>query len=316
VKVALKRERLIRILIGIAPAVILGILGYQYLDELWRLECVPLYFLPMIFMLYITARFVTSVIMWMGVRRAGCRISVYTGFSLVLVASYSNLLIPKIGFGPVAVFLKGRYGLRYADFSTILVPVGLFQLPTIGVLGMLLQAILSVAYGIPFEPVIGFGFALCIAGPLMIMICGAPVPGRWQGRVPDFCRRVSHTWHKLCQDQWFLVKVFALHILVSFLRALRLGVAFQSLGLWPGFFQVWFVSLLGDLMLLASFTPSGLGLREAVIAYGSHQLGVDPSMAITVAVLDRLVWSVGLVPAAQVGLWWLAKVKSRGDVAE
>jgi len=316
VKLVLQREQLVRILIGVAPMVALVVLGHQYLDELWRLECVRLYFVPIIFLLYITARFVTSVIMRMGVHRAGCKISVFTGFSLILVASYSNLLIPKSGLGPVAVILKRRYGLRYADFSTILVPVGLFQLPTIGVLGICLQALLSVAYGIPFQFLIGFGFALCIAGPVTIMILGAPVPARWEGRVADFFRRVGFSWRKLSKDTSFLFKAFALHILILLLRALRLGIAFHSFDLWFGFAEVWLVSLLGDLTLLASFTPSGLGLREAVIAYGSHQLGVDPSMAVTVAVLDRLVWSVGLVPAAQVGLWWLAKVKPRGDVAD
>jgi uncharacterized membrane protein YbhN (UPF0104 family) len=316
VKVSLQREKLIKILIGVAPMVVFVVLGHKYLDELWRLECVALHFLPIIFLLYLMARFVTSLIMWMGLHRSGCKISVFTGFSLILVASYSNLLIPKSGLGPISVILKRRYGLRYADFSTILVPLGLFQLPTIGILGICLQALLSVAYGIPFESLIGFGFALCIAGPVVIMIFGAPVPTRWEGRVPDFLRRVGFSWRKLSQDTSFFFKAFALHILILLLRALRLGIAFHSFDLWFGFAEVWLVSLLGDLMLLASFTPSGLGLREAVIAYGSHQLGVDPSMAVTVAVLDRLVWSVGLVPVAQVSLWWLAKVKPHGDVGQ
>jgi len=81
-------------------------------------------------------------------------------------------------------------------------------------------------------------------------------------------------------------------------EGLRLLLVARSLGADISLATALFVALMGSLLTTLPFTPAGLGLVEgATIAVLVKVIGMDPSLAGSIAILDRVVgyWSLVLV---------------------
>ena len=291
--------------VAIVSLALIGYFGRHYLRDLDRLEQVYTPLLPVILVLYFAARSVTGEIMRFSLQRLGHHIGRLEAFMLTILVSYTNLAIPRAGYGPAALYLKRSYGIPLADFSSLFLPIIAIQLPCIGALGLFCQVALTAREGVAYDPISSLVFGASLGVGIALPFLRLPVSNERMGRIAGFLRRFSESWRLLARSPRTLAIMLAAQFVVLLLRALRLDVAFSALDLDPSFWGVGVASLLADVVFLLSITPAALGLREAAIAYSAEAMGVPASVAVTVTILDRLVWALGVVVVGEVSLWKL-----------
>lgn len=296
--------------LAVVSLALIAYFGRHYLRDLNRLEQVYEPLLPVILALYFAARSVTGEVMRFSLQRLGHHIGRLEAFMLTILVSYTNLALPRAGYGPAALYLKRCYRVPLADFSSLFLPIIAIQLPCIGALGLLCQVVLAAKGSVPYDPIYSLVFGTSLGVGVALPFVRLPISDERTGRIARFVRRFGESWQVLARSPRTLTAIVAAQLCVLALRALRLDVAFSALELDPSFWGVFLASLLADIVFLFSITPAALGLREAAIAYGAEAMGVSASIAVTVTILDRLVWVLGVVVVGQVSLW---KLRGRPD---
>ncbi len=77
--------------------------------------------------------------------------------------------------------------------------------------------------------------------------------------------------------------------MVSLISGLSIYVTFQALSVRVTFLQSLMIAILSDMSLLMSFTPGGLGIREAIIVCSAQGLGISPEHGLLSAILNRAI---------------------------
>jgi uncharacterized protein (TIRG00374 family) len=162
----------------------------------------------------------------------------------------------------------------------------------------------------PINPMMLSLFGVSLIGGLAALLLRIEVGSSWQGRLAAFVRRASQSWALLAQSRDIVPRLVVLQLVTLLLRAARLQMAFSAIGQPVNYCGVLVASLIADLTMLVSITPMALGLREGAITYAAQLMGTTPSIALAAAVIDRLVWTVGVLVVGQVGVWQL---DARGD---
>ncbi len=225
-------------------------------------------------------------------------ISEKESFVLFVISSYANLLLPRSGVGTTALYLNRSRKVPLIDYSSVVIygaVLFIFACSTIGCLIFGIDWLVQsrapawwIAIGLP---------GMLIASGLAITIHWR-VPASYQGPGHLLFERLNHANSRLVTsgNVW---RIGLAHFVLVFLRALRLYIAFWALGIEASFFAVLLTSVLGDLAFVIAVTPGALGFREAAIAIAAARLGIPVPVAISVAIFDRLVFSLAVAATAQ-----------------
>lgn len=295
----------LRLALGLATLGVVLWLGRRHLGEVWRLREAALPLLAAMLVVYLATRYLNSEVVRVALLRLGHPIGRFEAYLLTLLVTYTNLLVPRAGLGTPAVYLKRRHGVRFADFTALLMPMVVLQTLGIGLLGTAVQLVMARWSPDGFRLEVCLAFAGLAAASAAAVWVPLPIPRRRGGRLGEFLRILDAAWRRLGRGGRTVGLLFALQVGALLLRGWRLQLAFLSLGEEVGFWRVLVASLLGDVMMILAITPSGLGLREAAIAYGAGILGTSPGLAVTAAIVDRIVWTLAVVAVAQVAIWRL-----------
>lgn len=299
-----------RLIVGLVTIAALAYVGRDHLGELKRLRDVDPWHLAALVVLFVLARLVGAEVLVQTLGAIGHRLGRFEVLMLNFLRTYASLIVPRAGFGAAGVYLKAKHGVRYSDYAALLMPIALIHCCTIGIVGLVCLAILSLHGGQTIPRVIAGAFLLSVLGGAATLLVRFAVPESWDGRLARFARRLSLAWRQLSTSRTLLLRLLVLHVLGLLLRALRLQVAFWSVGVSVNFLGVLVASLLADLMFLISFTPNGLGFQETAIVFASRVAGATPAEGLAAAILDRLVTSATVIVAAQIALWRMPRGRS------
>ena len=307
-----RRAWVIRLVIAGAVLGVLVVAGWKYYDELHRLRDAPPLLVGAIALLWLASRYPAADVMRVALRALGHRLGRYEAFMLQMVQSYGNVLIPRAGIGMPALYLKLRHGTSFADLSAVqLLPMTLLQILTIGVTGLVCQAILWRTGGETDRPLVILfaGVALGCAAALVI-----PVPaGRaGHGRVAKFLARLVGAWQKLGRARGVLARSVFTHAAMLAVRAWRIQLCFLAVGETVPYWGAFAASLLADLALLVAVTPSALGFREGALVYAARVMGTTGDVAMAAALLDRLISTACNIIVGQIGVWQFVRPALRG----
>lgn len=303
-----RRRWLLRVVLAAVVLTIFVYVGRRYKDDLHKvLEAKPLA-VGLMVLVFIPTRIFTAEVMRTGLRALGHRVGAFESFMLTMVNAYANLLVPRAGLGLPAMYMKIKHRVPVADFSSVqLVPMSVLQVTTIGLVGLVVVALLTMSQRHPWNlPLLALFAALSIAS-FVAMMLPVGVPERFQNRVAVFLRRMSTAWQRLGRSRGTVGASMLLHAVVLVLRALRLYLAFWAVGQQVNFLGVFVGSLLADIAFFVSITPSALGFREGGILIAAPLIGVTPDLCLAAALLDRIVTSLVVIVFGQIGMWRLVQ---------
>jgi uncharacterized membrane protein YbhN (UPF0104 family) len=251
---------------------------------------------------YLASSFLNAALTRIVVNRLDYRVTVSQAFAAFMVRIYGNLLIAKAGIGMSAAFMRVRYGVRIADFGSMLVGVTILQFLCIGLWGLAGQVLLLSFAGVPLDWLIAGTFAGCAVGSTACLLVPAGIFRFMPWRIAGFLRKIDAGIGQVRSGSRRAAGILALMALQSAviaLRAVRLWLAFAAVGMEVAPVGLFVSSLLGDIGLLIGVTPMGIGFREAAIGYSARLVGAAVPTAVAVTLVDRVIWSVTVLVVAQ-----------------
>jgi uncharacterized membrane protein YbhN (UPF0104 family) len=252
---------------------------------------------------YLLSSFANSELTRIVVNRLNYHVTRGQAFAVFMVRVYGNLLLAKAGIGMSAAFMSVRYGVRMADFGSMLVGVTILQFLCIGLMGLACQFLLLVLYDDPPDFLIAVTFAGCVAGSGACLLVPAVRLPRMPQKIAAFLKQIdAGIGRKGTGFPWKtgVIPLLMLQTVVVALRAVRLWLAFAAVGTPVNPIGLCASSLLGDIGLLVGITPMGIGFREAAIGYSARLVGASAPTAVAVTLVDRAIWSVTILIVTQV----------------
>lgn len=273
--------------------------GRHYFGEVGRIPEARWAGILAISLIHVFTLWVQGLTLKIGLAPFGNCISSSQGLALSVLGSYANLLVPRSGIATTATYLKRQCQTKLIDYSSvILYNAALFVLCS-SLLGSMLVAWTWATSGTASE----WWVAWSLVG--LVAISWLAVFIKWQ---PPHAYRGfgSQTLAKFCQASLRLVDsgnlwiLAVLNLALTLLRAGRLYVAFWALSIDVNPLGVLLASALGDLVFIFAITPAAIGFREAAITFAAGALSTTAAMALSAALLDRLVFSGTVIVLAQV----------------
>ncbi len=303
-----------RLRLVVAVLALLGFvyLGRHYFSELTRMRDARWTGVAAIALIHVLTLWLQGATLRLGLRPFDSHISPKQGMALSVMSSYANLLLPRSGLAATAAFLKQHCRTQLLDYSSIVLFNGGLFVCTSSLLALAMLAVQWLWTGQ------GPAAWVWVGLPILGLTSGLAVGVRWRhpqfrsGLGSQLLTRLCHATGQLSQpgNLWPLA---GLHVLMTLLRAARLYAAFWALDIAVSPCGVLLASALGDLAFVFAFTPAALGFREAAITFAATALATTSSLALSVAIFDRIVFSSTVVVLAQIVI---ARMVGRGRAAK
>lgn len=305
------KSKYLQLAMALVVLVLLAYAGRTHLVELEKFRSARWLGVVGIAIIHTITLWLQGVTLRLGLAPFGSRISSGRGFTLSVMSSYANLLIPRSGIATTAALLKTKCQTKLADYSAVvLYNAGIFLFCSSSLASMIL-------FATPAGEASRKLWWLWLCLPAFAVGSLVAIAFRWQlpqtslGFVRKAVDRLNHASHLLTHPKsfWPLVGV---HATMTLARAARLWVACWALSIDANPMGVLLASALGDVVFLFAFTPSALGFREAAIAFSAEAMNISTSAALSVAIFDRIVFSATVLVLAQViAAWWIGTSSKR-----
>jgi uncharacterized membrane protein YbhN (UPF0104 family) len=295
-------KTVLRFVLGLAAIGCFIYVSRNFHGQLHRLAEANAWLVAIGCLVYLLTLWLQSETLRWGMKSVGQSLTQRETLGLTLVSSYANLIVPKSGMGATAVYLtKIRKG-SLADFGAVLfIGSVLFILATCAV-GLAVFITDAIATGNMSVGLLSVTLSGLIASLVALRI-DWQFAARYRGIGASQIGKLINA-RRLIKNSNVIFQLGLANFALVFLRALRLQIAFYALGESPSFFFVLMMSVLGDLSFLIAITPAAIGFRESAIAFGALKMGMPIPVALSVAVLDRLVFSLTTIVTAQFVIWF------------
>jgi uncharacterized membrane protein YbhN (UPF0104 family) len=226
--------------------------------------------------------------------------------ALSILTNAVNTLVPlQGGAGVRAVYLKQRHGFDYSNFLATLYGYNVLRLLvcTLGGTGAVLWLVAG-EHRAGLTPILT-GAVLCLA--VSVAACCLP-------RVPDrggwlLARLAAFTegWHTLRAQPAFLLLMTGLVALQLAAEVLTFWAACAALGVPLSAAEAVAIGTLSILVTVLGLTPGGLGLFEAMSAFVSCALALNPVASVMAVLASRVVLVGLLLAVTPLALYYLSK---------
>lgn len=232
----------------------------------------------------------------------GVDLSFLEYFSISIVTSFGNIFLPmKGGAGLRAVYLKSKYNFDYSYFISSLAGNYLVAFNVTSLVALIGMAALYFLDG---------GFHFLTAGIfstiLVLTSWGIFFPPAALDWIPvrglrDRVNQVLSGWNITRRSSGTVLNLILLTVLNLAVLSLITWLEFAAFAMKDasgnsvGFLKSIIFTAIGVFSLLVSITPAALGIREALLMFSSQFLGISPSQALAVSLLDRTINFIVLV---------------------
>ena len=225
---------------------------------------------------------------WINLDALGIRLGFGEWYGLSAMTAMGNYLIAFRGGAAIrGVYLKSRYNFPYSLFLSTVASLYLLTFPTNAFLGLLALAGVYLWLGIS-QPALALFLLACIVGPVgfLILIRWAPqFSGRWASKL----NLVIEGWKVLTAKPTTVIKLILASVFNSFVTVLMIHFSFRALGVELPLVKSGVLGILYLISAMVPITPAGMGFAEAALVLASGALGLDSTINILAAGLNRSV---------------------------
>lgn len=279
-----------RILFSLFLLAILLVAGYWYLqknqslfEQLQNVD--PILAIPMLF-------FIITHLYWNGLETKlvldtyQIFLSGKEIFALSLMTSFNNLILPlRGGMVSRAVYLNRRYNFRYSDFIGTTSGIYIILFWIISVIAMFVFGYL--ALNNQGSWLFFLLFTLLSGAFLLITWLSYTLPESQYKIVNKFIR-ILNSWNEFKHNRTLVFQMTILMIIEILSLSVTLFCGFWMLNTPVLWWQVIFLAAMGQFTLLIALTPSGIGIREGIVAVSAHFIGLDPATAIVASLIPQV----------------------------
>lgn len=296
-------QRILSTLVTAGFFVVVVIVAWDRRDELSELTNDPGPELVALAGLVLVGHFLNSTEFWVLYRAQGARLGMGETWLVFLANQFGNLAPGQLGtlhrFRYLRVVHDFDYARSTSNFGANLA-VSLASSAIVGLGGLCLVE----ASGDDVAPLlvlIGLGLA---AASLVLFLLPLPTFDDATGSVGRQWRRFVDGWEAVRGHHRAVATVLVLDVAKYLLVALRFDIAFNLLGVDQSYPYFMVIAPAAGLAGMLSFTPGGLGIREAFITGTAVAMGSDLDTGLLAATVDRGVMLVVSLVGGSIGMWW------------
>ncbi len=259
---------------------------YQHPENLTRLAGVSAYSLALLVGLGLLKLAAMGMFTWASLGAFGARLSFWEWYGLSAVTAMGNYVIPFRGGAAFrGIYLKSKYGFPYSLFLSTVAALYVVTFLTNSFLGLLALLILDWKLGIS-QPALVLLLTACIVVPVILLALSRRAPHiSWLGG--SRLRSIMEGGKMLMAKPSTVAKLILASALNSLVTVLMIHFSFHALGVELPLIKS---SVLGILYLISAMipvTPAGMGFAEAALVMVSSTFGLDNSVNILAAGLNR-----------------------------
>lgn len=230
--------------------------------------------------------------------------------ALTAANTMANYYLPIRGGMVVrAAYMKRVYGFQISRYASVTVAITGLTIAMAGLLGVVGIGLVALGGGEPDQRgiVVFIGVAVAaVAAVAVTSIMSRLVGGN--GRLASFVRTFRTGMALWLHDRRGLTIFLAWTFLFFGAQALRLWLAFLSVGVRVDFGSMLVIQAMAAVAFILALTPGNIGIKEGSIVFAASLLGVDPEIALLASLVDR---SVTLIVTAAFGLFNTRFLSSR-----
>jgi uncharacterized membrane protein YbhN (UPF0104 family) len=214
--------------------------------------------------------------------------------SLSVVTTAVNMLVPlQGGAGVRALYLKHRHGFEYSNFLATLYGYQVLRVLVCAVVAAVAVLAIVLGEGREVSTALPAGVAICVVVSLAAcFLPRIPVTGNWLG---DRLASFTEGWHTLRVNPKCLARMTFWVALQLATEVLTFSAACSSIGVRLSAAEAVAIGTLSILVTVVGLTPGGLGLYEAMAAFVSSAVALNPVHSVMAALLARFVLLASLL---------------------
>lgn len=237
----------------------------------------------------IVSLYANGALMDVVLRPLGLRLRKMETFGLAIITRLGNQVAPgKLGLAIRASYLKHRYSLTLSKFVSALGAAHILMYLFSSLLG--LGALLALTR---FDTSLDTATFMILLGGFSAFLLGlllfSPQVKEGKNFFTRHLSRVINGWNIIRRDQQ-IVRLASAWALIHVLSSVAvMFAAFNALGAEISLLEAFFITSLIILSGLIGITPAGLGVSEGLAVVAATVLGIPAPIAVTAALLRRIV---------------------------
>lgn len=261
-----------------------------------------------IVVLYVIGKFFVGMRFKIMINFFGTKLGFNEWFGLPCIASMMNSVLPGYaGVATQAVYLKQSHKFEYSKFSGYLTSFLIFNLIVYSLLGMLFIGAHYLLHDVFYFAAFVVFFVLFTSSAIFVAL--APVISKYDLRW-SLLNKTMQGFHLFFEHKNLLIYLTFIHLVDTILTGARFFLAYKALGAPIDLLPSLALGLVASISTMASITPGGIGIREALLGVASSMLGEKAVFGVVASLLDR---AIGILVAFIFGICYVPVLIHKND---
>lgn len=250
-----------------------------------KLQSISLKSIILISVLFIFSQFLNGFMLKIYLKVFGVYLSLWEGFGLISVQSFGNYLPLSAGLASNGLYLKKKKNLDFSKFVSYIAGDTVLKFLTYGFIGIILL-IYRLIVADEFQTII---FAVLSTMLIFSFIAIFLRDIKSNLKYIKWFLEVQSGWKEIKSNKKIIISIVLFHILMLILISLQFYIALVDIGEVIGLIPIVFLTILTNVIRIASLFPGNLGLRESISGYVTQSFNFSFALGLVAALITRAV---------------------------
>lgn len=289
------------------------------IDDVRRLTHLNLWFVAVAGAFFTLAIATNGAFTKLIVKPLGISISLREGVYLAIISSVGNFFAPAgVGYGMRAVYLKRKYGLSYAHYSSTLSAYYVLLILVNSIIGLLCLFSLGGSSAKSYYLImVGFFAAILLSATLLLVRVPRVATRKREHaltqKIITFFYNASHGWHAISRNRTLMIQLCLMTFFSTILNVVVAWAIVGSLGLNVPFPAIVLYTVLGLLSMFISITPGNVGIKEVVVLFSASVMTLTLNEVLLLSVVERSIVVLVLLVLGAVSMRLKRQLASSDD---